>query len=479
MIITQQTILKSLNEDIFRKISEASDDIGVDTYLVGGYVRDMCLKRPVKKDIDIMCIGSGIDLAQNFYERIRPNITPSKINVFKRFGTAMIKFNNYDIEFVGARKESYSIDSRKPSIEEGSFMDDISRRDFTINTLAIRLNKKHFGELVDTFDGISDIENGIIRTPRDPDKTFADDPLRMLRAIRFSSQLDFLIDKKTQDSIVKNVDRIKILSPERISDEVNKILMSNNPSKGFKELDNLNILSKILPELTDLKGIEEIEGQTHKDNFYHTLEVVDNICKNTNNLWLRWAALLHDIGKAPTKKFNKKIGWTFHGHEFIGSKMVKDIYMRLNLPLNEKLKYVQKIILMSSRPIIISEDIVTDSAVRRLVYDAGEDIDDLLTLCEADITTKNLKKSLIYQNNFKIVRKKIIDVEERDNIRNFQPPISGEIIMKYFKIKPCKEIGLIKDKIKNAILDGDIKNDYEEAHNLMVKIGNSLGLQDE
>jgi len=479
MIITQQIILKSLNEDIFRKISEASDDIGVDTYLVGGYVRDMCLKRPVKKDIDIMCIGSGIDLAQNFYERIRPNITPSKINVFKRFGTAMIKFNNYDIEFVGARKESYSIDSRKPSIEEGSFMDDISRRDFTINTLAIRLNKKHFGELVDTFDGISDIENGIIRTPRDPDKTFADDPLRMLRAIRFSSQLDFLIDKKTQDSIVKNVDRIKILSPERISDEVNKILMSNNPSKGFKELDNLNILSKILPELTDLKGIEEIEGQTHKDNFYHTLEVVDNICKNTNNLWLRWAALLHDIGKAPTKKFNKKIGWTFHGHEFIGSKMVKDIYMRLNLPLNEKLKYVQKIILMSSRPIIISEDIVTDSAVRRLVYDAGEDIDDLLTLCEADITTKNLKKSLIYQNNFKIVRKKIIDVEERDNIRNFQPPISGEIIMKYFKIKPCKEIGLIKDKIKNAILDGDIKNDYEEAHNLMVKIGNSLGLQDE
>ena len=479
MIITQQIILKSLNEDIFRKISEASDDIGVDTYLVGGYVRDMCLKRPVKKDIDIMCIGSGIDLAQNFYERIRPNITPAKINVFKRFGTAMIKFNNYDIEFVGARKESYSIDSRKPSIEEGSFMDDISRRDFTINTLAIRLNKKHFGELVDTFDGISDIENGIIRTPRDPDKTFADDPLRMLRAIRFSSQLDFLIDKKTQDSIVKNVDRIKILSPERISDEVNKILMSNNPSKGFKELDNLNLLSKILPELTDLKGIEEIEGQTHKDNFYHTLEVVDNICKNTNNLWLRWAALLHDIGKAPTKKFNKKIGWTFHGHEFIGSKMVKDIFMRLNLPLNEKLKYVQKIILMSSRPIIISEDIVTDSAVRRLVYDAGEDIDDLLTLCEADITTKNLKKSLIYQNNFKIVRKKIIDVEERDNIRNFQPPISGEIIMKYFKIKPCKEIGLIKDKIKNAILDGDIKNDYEEAHNLMVEIGNSLGLQDE
>ena len=391
----------------------------------------------------------------------------------------MIKFNNYNIEFVGARKESYSNDSRKPSIEEGTFLDDMLRRDFTINTLAIRLNKNYFGELIDTFGGIDDIDKGIIKTPTDPDKTFSDDPLRMLRAIRFSCELNFDIDMNTQNSIKKNSNRLEILSSERISDEINKILMSETPSNGFKNLEKLNLLNHVLPELIDLKGVEEVEGQTHKDNFYHTLEVVDNISRNTENVWLRWAALLHDIGKAPTKKFSKKIGWTFHGHEFIGSKMVKKIFTRLSLPLNEKLKYVQKIVMMSSRPIIISEDIVTDSAVRRLIYDAGDDIDDLLTLCEADITTKNMKKSLIYQNNFKIVRQKIKDVEERDSIRNFQPPITGEIIMAYFNIKPCKEIGLIKEKIKNAILDGDIRNDYKEAHDLMIKTGKSLGLKDE
>ena len=391
----------------------------------------------------------------------------------------MIKFNNYNIEFVGARKESYSNDSRMPSIEEGTFLDDMLRRDFTINTLAIRLNKNYFGELIDTFGGIDDIEKGIIKTPTDPNKTFSDDPLRMLRAIRFSCELNFEIDMNTQNSIKKNSNRLEILSSERISDEINKILMSQTPSNGFRNLEKLNLLNHILPELIDLKGVEEVEGQTHKDNFYHTLEVVDNISRNTENVWLRWAALLHDVGKAPTKKFSKKIGWTFHGHEFIGSKMVKKIFTRLSLPLNEKLKYVQKIVMMSSRPIIISEDIVTDSAVRRLIYDAGNDIDDLLTLCEADITTKNMKKSLIYQNNFKIVRQKIKDVEERDSIRNFQPPITGEIIMAYFNIKPCKEIGLIKEKIKNAILDGDIRNDYKEAHDLMVKTGKSLGLKDE
>ena len=391
----------------------------------------------------------------------------------------MIKFNNYNIEFVGARKESYSDDSRKPSIEEGTFLDDMLRRDFTINTLAIRLNKNYFGELIDTFGGIDHIEKGIIKTPTDPNKTFSDDPLRMLRAVRFSCELNFDIDTETQNSIKKNSNRLEILSSERISDEINKVLMCEMPSNGFKNLEKLNLLPYILPELIDLKGVEEVEGQTHKDNFYHTLEVVDNISRNTENIWLRWAALLHDIGKAPTKKFSKKIGWTFHGHEFIGSKMVKKIFSRLSLPLNEKLKYVQKIVMMSSRPIIISEDIVTDSAVRRLIYDAGDDIDDLLTLCEADITTKNMKKSLIYQNNFKIVRQKIKDVEERDNIRNFQPPITGEIIMDYFNIKPCKEIGLIKEKIKNAILDGDIRNDYKEAHDLMIKIGKSLGLKDE
>ncbi len=479
MRVSKEIIQKKLKEDIFIKISEASDDLGVDSYVVGGYVRDLCLKRPLKKDIDIMCIGSGIELAQNFYKRIRPNITPAKINIFKRFGTAMIKFNNYNIEFVGARKESYSNDSRKPSIEEGTFLDDMLRRDFTINTLAIRLNKNYFGELIDTFGGIDDIEKGIIKTPSDPNKTFSDDPLRMLRAIRFSCELNFDIDKDTQNSIKKNSNRLEILSSERISDEINKILMSETPSNGFKKLEKLNLLTYILPELINLKGVEEVEGQTHKDNFYHTLEVVDNISRSTENVWLRWAALLHDIGKAPTKNFSKKIGWTFHGHEFIGSKMVKKIFTRLSLPLNEKLKYVQKIVMMSSRPIIISEDIVTDSAVRRLIYDAGDDIDDLLTLCEADITTKNIKKSLIYQNNFKIVRQKIKDVEKRDSIRNFQPPITGEIIMTYFKIKPCKEIGLIKEKIKNAILDGDIRNDYKEAHELMVKTGKSLGLKDE
>ena len=326
---------------------------------------------------------------------------------------------------------------------------------------------------------MEDISKKIIITPTEPDKTFSDDPLRMLRAVRFASQLEFDIDKKTKKSIQENSNRLDILSTERISDEINKILLTDSPSTGFKNLENLNLLKSIIPELIDLKGIEEVEGQTHKDNFYHTLEVLDNISKNTDNLWLRWAALLHDIGKAPTKKFDKKIGWTFHGHEYVGSKMVKKIFKRLSLPLNEILKYVQKIVMMSSRPIIISDDIVTDSAVRRLIYDAGDSIEDLLTLCEADITTKNLKKSINYQNNFKIVRKKIKDVEERDNIRNFQPPITGEIIMNQYNIKPCKEIGLIKEKIKNAILDGDIKNDYEEAFELMLEIGKSMGLKDE
>ena len=391
----------------------------------------------------------------------------------------MISYKDYKIEFVGSRKESYSKDSRNPNTQPGSFIDDMLRRDFTINTLAIKLNKENFGELVDTFGGMEDISKKIIITPTEPDKTFSDDPLRMLRAVRFASQLEFDIDEKTKKSIQENSDRLDILSPERISDEINKILLTDSPSIGFKNLENLNLLKSIIPELIDLKGIEEVEGQTHKDNFYHTLEVVDNISKNTDNLWLRWAALLHDIGKAPTKKFDKKIGWTFHGHEYVGSKMVKKIFKRLSLPLNEILKYVQKIVMMSSRPIIISDDIVTDSAVRRLIYDAGDSIEDLLTLCEADITTKNLKKSIKYQNNFKIVRKKIKDVEERDNIRNFQPPVTGEIIMNHYNIKPCKEIGLIKEKIKNAILDGDIKNDYEEAFELMLEIGESMGLKDE
>ena len=476
MNLYSKKILNSLNLDIFRIISDSADELGIDSFVVGGFVRDLILDKTLKKDIDIMCIGSGIDLAKAVQKKINSKV---KINIFKRYGTAMINHGDYQIEFVGSRKESYSKDSRNPSVESGNFMDDMLRRDFTINTLAISLNKDRYGELVDTFGGIQDLEKKIIITPSEPNKTFSDDPLRMLRAIRFACQLNFNIDEKTIESIIENSHRLKILSPERVSDEINKILMCDNPSIGFKSLEKMNLLQYIIPELIELKGIEEVEGQTHKDNFYHTLEVVDNISKKTNNLWLRWAALLHDVGKAPTKKFNKKIGWTFHGHEYIGSKMVKKIFKRLSLPLNESLRYVQKIVMMSSRPIIISDDIVTDSAVRRLIYDAGNSIEDLLTLCEADITTKNIKKSVKYQNNFKIVRKKITDVEERDSIRNFQPPITGEIIMKHYKIKPCREIGIIKEKIKNAILDGEIKNDFNEAFELMTKIGESMDLKDE
>ncbi|MDG1338084.1 MAG: HD domain-containing protein [Flavobacteriaceae bacterium] len=467
-------ILNSLNHDIFKIISDSADELGLESFIVGGFVRDLILNRSVKKDIDIMCVGSGIDLAKAVQKKINPK---SKINIFKRYGTAMINHGDYQIEFVGSRKESYSEDTRNPSVESGNFMDDMLRRDFTINTLAIILNADKFGELVDTFGGIKDLEKKIIITPSEPNKTFSDDPLRMLRAVRFACQLNFNIDQITIDSIIENSHRLTILSPERISDEINKILLCDNPSIGFKSLEKMNLLQYIFPELIDLKGVEEVEGQTHKDNFYHTLEVVDNISKNTSNLWLRWAALLHDIGKAPTKKFDKKIGWTFHGHEYVGSKMVKNIFKRLNLPLNETLKYVQKIVMMSSRPIVIAEDIATDSAVRRLIYDAGNSIEDLLTLCEADITTKNIKKSVKYQNNFKIVRKKITNLEERDSIRNFQPPITGEIIMEHYKIKPCKEIGIIKEKIKNAILDGEIQNEYDQAFELMIKIGESIGLK--
>jgi poly(A) polymerase len=464
---------KNLNHEIFKIISSVSDELSLDTFLVGGYVRDLVLNRRQIKDIDVMCVGSGIDLAKAVKKRLNPKL---KLSIFKRFGTAMIQFEDFQIEFVGARKESYSKNSRKPIVENGSFMDDMLRRDFTINTLVLGLNTNNYGDLIDTFNGLDDIDKKLIKTPCDPDKTFLDDPLRMLRAIRFSTQLNFEIEDSTKNSIKKNSKRLNILSPERVSEEVNKIILSEVPSVGFKNLYNLGLLEHILPELIDLRGVEELEGQTHKDNFYHTLEVLDNISLNTKNLWLRWAALLHDIGKAPTKKFDKSIGWTFHGHEFIGSKMVKDIFKRLNLPLNETLKYVQKIVMMSSRPIIISEDIVTDSAVRRLIYDAGDDIEDLLTLCEADITTKNIKKSLQYQNNFKIVRKKIDLVEKKDKIRNFQPPITGEIIMDHFNLKPCREVGIMKEKIKNAILDGEIKNEYDEAFNLMIKTGKSMGL---
>ena len=473
MTINKKEILTLLEEGIFKTIMNTSHELNIDSYVVGGFVRDYYINKEIKKDIDILCIGSGINFAINVQNSID---STKKIKIYKRFGTAMLKWKDYTVEFVGARKESYSEDTRKPEVKPGTFMDDMNRRDFTINTLAISLNKENYGELIDTFNGIDDINKGIIKTPTDSDKTFLDDPLRMLRAVRFSSQLKYKIERNTFESIKRNLNRIEILSGERISEELNKILMQDKPSNGFILLDKLNILKIILPELESLKGIEEVEGKAHKDNFYHTLEVVDNISSKTNNIWLRWAALLHDIGKPPTKKFNKEIGWTFHGHEFIGSKMVKQIFNRLKLPLNESMKYVQKIVMMSSRPIIIAEEIVTDSAVRRLIYDAGNSIDDLLTLCEADITTKNKRKFKQYHNNFKIVREKIKKVEEKDNIRNFQPPVTGEVIMKHFKIGPCKEVGIIKDEIKNAILDGEIENDYKSAFNLMKIKGKSLGL---
>jgi tRNA nucleotidyltransferase (CCA-adding enzyme) len=471
--INKKEILTLLEEEIFKTIMNTSHELNIDSYVVGGFVRDYILNKEIVKDIDILCIGSGINFAINVQNSID---STKKINIYKRFGTAMLKWKDYTVEFVGARKESYSEDSRKPEVKKGTFLDDMNRRDFTINTLAISLNKENYGELIDTFNGIGDLNKGIIKTPTDSDKTFSDDPLRMLRAVRFSSQLNYKIERNTFESIKRNINRIEILSGERISEELNKILMQDKPSNGFILLDKLNILKTILPELESLKGIEEVEGQTHKDNFYHTLEVVDNISSKTNNIWLRWAALLHDIGKSSTKRFNKEIGWTFHGHEFIGSKMVKQIFNRLKMPLNESMKYVQKIVMMSSRPVIIAKEIVTDSAVRRLIYDAGNSIDDLLTLCEADITTKNKKKFKEYHNNFKIVREKIKKVEEKDNIRNFQPPVTGEIIMKHFKIGPCKEVGIIKDEIKNAILDGEIENDYKSAFNLMKIKGKSLGL---
>lgn len=466
-----QNYLKAIELPIFNVISEAGKQMNLQSYVIGGYVRDYLLKNKISKDIDIVAIGSGIELAKKTASLL-PN--HPKITIYKNFGTAMLKTDDIIVEFVGARKESYNRNSRNPIVENGTMDDDQKRRDFTINALAISLNDENKGELFDPFNGIEDLKKRIIKTPLNPDITFSDDPLRMMRAIRFASQLDFKIHPETFKAIQKNKHRLDILSKERIIEEFNRIMSHKKPSIGLRLLFETGLLHYFFPELTQLQGIEEHDGKTHKDNFYHTLEVVDNIALQSNNLWLRWAALLHDIGKPATKRYHDKNGWSFHGHEFVGSKMIPKIFKRLKLPLGKELAYVKKMVLLSSRPIALIEDEVTDSAIRRLLFEAGDDIDDLILLCESDITTKNLKKRKLYRDNLKLVRKKLQEVEKRDKIRNFQPPVSGEEIMKFFKLKPSKPVGLIKEAIKEAILEGKIKNNYQEALDFMKKAGKEI-----
>ena len=460
-----------LNKKIFTIISEEARELNVRAFVIGGYVRDCFLERK-SKDIDIVVEGSGIELAERVAQRLKV-----KVSVFKNFGTAMLRSKDTEVEFVGARKESYRSDSRKPIVENGSLADDQSRRDFTINALAFSLQKEDFGNLVDPFGGVKDLQNGILRTPLDPDTTYSDDPLRMIRAIRFASQLSFTIVPESIESIKRNKNRLEILSKERINDELAKILLSPKPSVGFSLLESTGLLDIILPQLVKLKGTESMEGKGHKDNFTHTLQVLDNLALKSDNLWLRWAALLHDIAKPQTKSYEPGVGWTFHGHEFVGSKMVPKIFQQMKMPLNEKMKYVQKLVLLHLRPIALVQEEVSDSALRRLLFEAGDDIDDLMLLCEADITSKNLKTVKKHKSNFALVREKLIQVEAKDAVRNFKNPITGEYIMERYGIPPCKEVGLIKEYIKEAILDGIISNDFEEARVLMEKRAQELGLQ--
>lgn len=473
MDISQEEIRSNLDKDIFRLISQTADEMMVECYLIGGYVRDFFLYRP-SNDIDIVTVGKGIELAEAVAKKLGRN---TRITVFKTFGTAQIKYKKYDIEFVGARKESYTHNSRKPFVEDGTLEDDQKRRDFTINAMAFCLNGNRYGELVDPFNGMQDLEELIIRTPLDPDITFSDDPLRMMRAIRFASQLGFDIFPDTFDALERNKERIKIVSRERVTDELNKIIMSPKPSMGFILLDKTGLLEIIFPELTALKGAETKDGVGHKDNFYHTLIVLDNISKKTDNLWLRWSALLHDIAKPVTKRWDSKIGWTFYNHNYIGEKMVPKIFRRMKLPQNEKMKYTQKMVSLHMRPMQLVEDVVTDSAVRRLLFDASDDIDDLMTLCEADITSKNPVKVQKFMNNFSIVRRKLREIEEKDRVRNFQPPIDGNEIMEIFDIKQGREVGILKSTIKEAILDGIIPNEHDAAFQFMLEKAKELNIK--
>lgn len=468
------TFKKYLKNQVFKIISGVAEETGTRAFVIGGFVRDLILKRDNKQDIDIVVLGSGIEFANHVASKLEGDVP---VKFFRNFGTAMFNYQGYQVEFVGARKESYRLDSRKPIVEDGTLEDDQNRRDFTINAMAIELTPAHYGSLIDPFNGIGDLKRQVIRTPLDPDVTFSDDPLRMMRAIRFAAQLGFSIDPVCHEAISRNAHRISIVSMERVSDELNLIIESPVPSAGFRLLDNTGLLQLIFPEFCELKGTETIEGKGHKDNFAHTLAVLDNIAMVSDNLWLRWAALLHDIAKPATRKFVPDTGWTFHTHEFRGAKMVPGIFRKLKLPLNEKMKYVQKLVQLHLRPIVLAEDVVTDSAVRRLLFEAGDDIDDLMTLCNADITSKNPQKVKRYITNFTLVRQKLKDIEEKDRLRNWQPPISGEIIMAAFRIPPSKQVGIIKDAITEAILEGIIPNEYEAAYRFMIAEGEKLGLK--
>jgi len=461
-----------LQDKIFELISRVADEQQKECYVIGGFVRDIFLKRP-SKDIDVVTLGSGIELAGMVAAELGKK---AKLTVFKNFGTAQIKFKDLEVEFVGARKESYMRDSRKPIVEDGTLEDDQNRRDFTINAMAICLNKDRFGELVDPFNGLNDLKNFVIRTPLNPDITFSDDPLRMMRGVRFSAQLGFFLEENTFDAIARNKERIEIISKERIADELNKIMMARKPSVGFILLEKTGLLELIFPELLALKGAETKDGVGHKDNFYHTLAVLDGLCQHTDNLWLRWAALLHDIGKPRTKRFDPRLGWTFHNHNFVGEKMIPEIFKRMKLPTNEKMRFVQKMVNLHMRPIVLSEDEVTDSAVRRLLFDAGDDIEELMMLCEADITSKNQEKVKRFKANFQLVRKKLKEIEEKDRVRNFQPPVSGQEIMETFHLPACATVGDIKTRIKDAILDGIIPNEYDAAVKYMHTVAKEMGL---